>query len=105
MVSGLWDRPRARREITILERQGKIALDRDPLTWIQALFQLDRIEAATLSPSAAGWAGQIDAARFPGDPIDRLLYATAMDLRVPFVTKDERVTEFADATGGVEIVW
>ena len=92
-------------EITTLERQGKIELDRDPLTWIHALFQLDRIEAATLSPSAAGWAGQIDSSRFPGDPIDRLLYATAMDLRVPFVTKDERVTAFAHAMGDVEIVW
>ena len=92
-------------EITTLERQGKIALDRDPLLWIQALFEVDRIETANLSPSAAAWAGQIDASRFPGDPIDRLLYATAMELRIPLVTKDERMTEFARAAGVVEIVW
>lgn len=92
-------------EITTLERQGKIALDRDPLIWIQALFELEGIEAANLGPSAAAWAGRIDANLFPGDPIDRLLYATAMDLRVPFVTKDERMTEFARASGVVEIVW
>ena len=33
--------------------------------------------AATLSPVAAAWAGQIPAGSFPGDPADRLLYATA----------------------------
>ena len=92
-------------EITTLERQGKIALDRDPLGWIQALFRTPGLETADLSPTAAAWAGAADSTLFPGDPIDRMLYATAMDLRVPLVTKDERLTAFARSEGVVEIVW
>ena len=92
-------------EITTLERQGKIELDRDPMTWIHALFRIPGIEAADLSPTAAAWAGALDSSRFPGDPIDRMLYATAMDLRVRLVTKDERLTAFARVEGTVDVVW
>lgn len=92
-------------EITTLERQGKIGLDRDPLTWVQALFRTPGIQTADLSPTAAAWAGSIDSSRFPGDPIDRMLYATAMDLRVPLVSKDERLTAFARLEGTVHVVW
>lgn len=92
-------------EITTLERQGKIALDRDPLAWIQALFRTPGLESADLSPGAAAWAGTADSNLFSGDPIDRMLYATAMDLRVPLVTKDERLTAFARSEGVVQIVW
>lgn len=92
-------------EITTLERQGKIALDRNSQEWIEALLRTPGIETATLSPTAAAWAGALDADRFHGDPIDRMLYATAMDLRLKLVTKDERLTSFARLQGGVEVVW
>ncbi len=34
-----------------------------------------------------------------------MLYATALDLRIPFVTKDERLTEYARAVGDVDVIW
>ncbi len=80
-------------------------VDRDPLPWVQALFRLPGVEAAAVSPTAAARAGTLDANRFPGDPIDRMLYATALDLRVPLVTKDERLTAFARAGGDIDVVW
>lgn len=50
------------------------------------------------------WAGELDD-QFPGGPIDRLLYATARDLRVPFVTKDEALRQFATAARDVTVIW
>jgi len=31
---------------------------------------------------------------FQGDPADRIIYAAAVDLSVPLVTKDQRITSF-----------
>lgn len=89
-------------EVATLERLGKIRLDREPTRWVYDLYETDRIAVAALSPAAAAWAGALGDA-FTGDPIDRLLYATARDLRVPLVSKDERFHEFA--SGDVRVVW
>ena len=64
----------------------------------------DRIATAALTPQAAAWAGTLPEA-FPGDPIDRLLYATALDLRVAFVSKDDRLRTAVAAIGSVAVVW
>ena len=89
-------------EVATLERLGRIALDRDPTIWVHDLYQADRIGVAALSPEAAAWAGALGD-DFTGDPIDRLLYATARDLRVPLITKDERLHAFPN--GDVRVVW
>jgi PIN domain nuclease of toxin-antitoxin system len=91
-------------EVATLQRLGRIELERDPAAWATDLLLVDRLAVATLSSEAAMWAGQIDES-FPGDPIDRLLYATARDLRIPLVTKDEALHGFAGSTGDVAIDW
>lgn len=92
-------------EVATLHRQGRIELDRDPLSWFRALWLVPRVEPAALSTAAATWAGTLDPGRFPGDPIDRMLYATALDLRVPLITKDARLTDYARAAGDVDVLW
>jgi PIN domain nuclease of toxin-antitoxin system len=42
---------------------------------------------------------------FPGDPADRLLYATALELTVPFVMKDKRVRAYAKGSRTVRVIW
>jgi PIN domain nuclease of toxin-antitoxin system len=91
-------------ELATLHRQGRIGLDREPVTWVQDVLHEDRIAVATLSPEAAAWAGGLGEL-FAGDPVDRLLYATARDLRVPLVSKDDRLREFAGQTGDVRVIW
>jgi PIN domain nuclease of toxin-antitoxin system len=91
-------------EVSTLQRRGRILLDRAPATWIRDLLATDRIVTAPLSPEAATWAGSLDEA-FPGDPIDRLLYATARDRRVPMVSKDERLRAFAASRRDVDVIW
>jgi PIN domain nuclease of toxin-antitoxin system len=87
-----------------LARIGRIALDREPVVWVRDLLLDARIVTAPLSPEAAAWAGGL-ADEFPGDPIDRMLYATARDHRVPLVSKDEGLRGFARVAGDVDVVW
>jgi PIN domain nuclease of toxin-antitoxin system len=91
-------------EVATLHRLGRLVLDRDPSTWIRDLMRSDRLGLAPLTIEASAWAGMLPAT-FPGDPIDRLLYATARDLRVPLVTKNDRLRSFARAAGDVEVIW
>jgi PIN domain nuclease of toxin-antitoxin system len=73
--------------------------------WLgRALLQGDRISPAPLTPEAGAWAGQLPGS-FPGDPIDRLLYATARDHRVRFVSKDEHLRAFARTSREVDVIW
>ena len=58
-----------------------------------------------LTSEAAVWAGQLDRATFAGDPIDRLIYASAYDLRIPLVTKDEKLRAYAALAGDLDVLW
>jgi PIN domain nuclease of toxin-antitoxin system len=91
-------------EVATLRRLGRIELDRDTGTWVHELLRTPKVTIAHLSPEAAAWAGQLPG-RFPGDPIDRLLYATSRDLRVPFLSKDDGLRAFATSSGEIEVVW
>jgi PIN domain nuclease of toxin-antitoxin system len=91
-------------EVATLHRLGRVGLDREPAAWAASLLQADRLKLVPLTAEAAMWAGQIDDA-FPGDPIDRLLYATARDRRVPLISKDEPMRTFAATTRDIEVIW
>jgi Uncharacterized protein conserved in bacteria len=91
-------------EVATLHRLGRIALDREPSSWAANLLRTDRVELAQLTAEAATWAGQIDET-FPGDQIDRLLYATARDRRIPLLSKDEPMRRFAAVSSEVEVIW
>lgn len=91
-------------EIATLARKGRIALDRGLHAWVRDLFAAEQIQVASLSPEAAATAGNLGEG-FGGDPEDRLLWATASDLLVPMVTKDQALHAFAGEAGGVRVVW
>ena len=91
-------------EIATLNRLGRVKLDREFTQWIRDLLGGDRIVTAPLTPEAAGWAGALPES-FPGDPIDRLLCATARDLRVPLVSKDAQLRAAASSVEGVRVIW
>jgi PIN domain nuclease of toxin-antitoxin system len=92
-------------EVGMLARSGRIDLDRPMASWVAALFADQRSGVAALSPEAAAWAGSLDEARFPGDPADRLIYATAREHRVPLISKDGRLRDYARLNGDVELLW
>jgi 6-phosphogluconate dehydrogenase len=77
-------------EVGMLAAKGRVTVDRDLHAWTRDLFDDPRTDVAALSPQAAASAA-ILGDDFPGDPADRLLYATGLDLGVP-------ITGIAEAT-------
>jgi PIN domain nuclease of toxin-antitoxin system len=91
-------------EIATLVRLNRIRLDRDLSDWVTDLLA-EGIAVADLKQRAALDAGSWSPDEFPGDPADRLIYATARDLRVPLVSKDERMHDVAGRRGDVKVIW
>ncbi|MBW3610402.1 MAG: type II toxin-antitoxin system VapC family toxin [Actinobacteria bacterium] len=91
-------------EIATLLRKGRIRLDRGLHGWVRDLLDGEQVRFAELSPEVGATAGNLEEG-FPGDPADRLLWATASDLLVPLVTKDQAIRAFAAQGGDVRVVW
>jgi len=81
-------------ELAMLVRRGRISLDRDVATWVRQALAPRRVTAHPLTADVAIAAGLLDADRFPGDPADRFIYATAQAHRARLVTRDEQIRAF-----------
>jgi len=81
-------------EIATLTGRGRISLDRDVGLWVRQAFAHERVESLAPDPEVAVAAGLLDARRFPGDPADRLIYATAQAARARLVTRDAAIRDF-----------
>lgn len=91
-------------EIALLSIRGRIRLDRSPMTWVRDVCEEDRVDVAALTPAIAIAAGLLGR-DFSGDPADRLLYSTARELAVPFVTGDDGIADYARKAGDVRVIW
>lgn len=85
-------------ELAWLARNGRISVAVPVRTWLDRLARQVRTLAVT--PAIADTAATLPGA-FPGDPADRLIYATAVEHGLRLVTKDARVR----AQGGAVTVW
>lgn len=92
---GLLARPRA-------NGQPAVTFNPDPQTWFATLLSQVIIKEAPLTPKIA-----IDSSFLPGsfhgDPADRLLVATARNLNVPLLTRDQKILAYS-AAGHVQTV-
>ena len=75
-------------ELARLAQKGKLLVPMPVRSWLESLSEGVRTIAAT--PAIAATAAELPAT-FPGDPADRLIYATAIELGCVLVTKDERM--------------
>jgi PIN domain nuclease of toxin-antitoxin system len=75
-------------ELAWLARNERIILTMPILAWLDLLASQVRTVPAT--PAIAASAVSLPAS-FPGDPADRLIYATAIEEGWTLVTKDERL--------------
>lgn len=80
-------------EVATLVRLGRIQLDRDVTLWIRQALGDGRTEAVPLTPGIAVHAGSLSG-QFPGDPVDRIIYATARGAGWPLVTRDRALRSF-----------
>jgi PIN domain nuclease of toxin-antitoxin system len=77
-------------ELAWLARHGRISVDLPIATWLNGLA--GAVRTVALSPSIAATAVSLPES-FPGDPADRLIYATAIEHGRQIVTKDARLRQ------------
>lgn len=87
----------------MLVDRGRISLDREPSQWTRDLLASGVVQIAALTPSSAIAAAQLP--DYHGDPADRFIYATARELAIPMVSKDETIRAYASDHGDVEVIW
>lgn len=84
-------------EVAMLAARGRISLDRDVSLWVRQALADERVESLAPSADVAVAAGLLDAQGFPGDPVDRLIYATARSTGATLVTRDAAIRAFDSA--------
>jgi PIN domain nuclease of toxin-antitoxin system len=75
-------------ELAWLAQHGRIVLSVPLRAWLDGLAE--QVRTAGTSPAIAATAVTLPDS-FPGDPADRLIYATAIEHGWSLVTKDERL--------------
>lgn len=78
-------------EIAYLVMRRRLELDRPAARWIADALNVHEVQPIAPSVAIAVRAGSLDAASFPGDPADRLIYATAVEQAARIVSADERL--------------
>lgn len=85
-------------EVTMLALRGRISLDREASLWVGQALADERVEPLAPSANVAVSAGLLDAQSFPGDPVDRLIYATARSTGATLITRDAAIRAFDSAS-------
>ncbi|HTQ73588.1 MAG TPA: type II toxin-antitoxin system VapC family toxin [Burkholderiales bacterium] len=77
-------------EIAMAIRRGRLVLETPPEQWLTDLRLLPELRIEPVSSEIAEIAGSFDE-KFPGDPADRIIAATAVALGLKLVTADARL--------------
>ncbi len=88
-------------EVALLAIRGRISLDRDVGVWVRQALAVPRVEALAPSADVAVAAALLERDSFPGDRVDRLIYATARAARAQLVTRDRAIRAFDERI----VVW
>ncbi len=75
-------------ELAWLARHERIVLSIPIAAWLQRLAV--QVRTVPVTPAIANTAVSLPSS-FPGDPADRLIYATAIELGWPLITEDRRL--------------
>lgn len=81
-------------ELAALAAHGRIDLDPDAATWIADALAHPVNVVIPVEADVAVAAAQLPRDDFPGDPADRMIYATARVHGVPLITKDGALRAF-----------
>jgi len=87
-------------EVAMLANAGRLKLSVDLTRWIGHALERPKIQLLSFTPAAAIRAAGLGGS-FPGDPADRFIVGTALELGVPVVTRDQRIAGCAK----VETIW
>ena len=88
-------------EVATLETRGRIRLARPLRDWITQALAHPRVASVPLSEGIAVTAATLDREQFPGDPADRIIYATARQMGATLISADRAIRAF----DGVRVAW
>lgn len=77
-------------EVAMLVKKGRVTLKIELRAWFDVLTK--HVEVIPITPSIAARVAELPE-EFHGDPADRLIVATAIERRVPLVTRDKRIRD------------
>ncbi len=83
-------------EVAMLAGGGRIRLEDDVPRWVARALAAEKVETLGLEPAVAVAAGLLGR-DVPGDPADRIIYATARTHDAPLVTKDRQLRRYDPA--------
>jgi PIN domain nuclease of toxin-antitoxin system len=78
----------------MLEAKGRIELPLGCLEWVRRALEAPGMALVPLTPEVAIASSRLPGA-FHGDPVDRVLVATARNLDVTLVTQDSRILAYS----------
>ena len=81
-------------EIAMLATRGRISLDREVSLWVRQALADPRVDSMAPGAEIAVAASLLDSKSFPGDPVDRLIYATARSAGATLITRDRAIRTF-----------
>ena len=87
-------------ELALLAQRNRISISIPLATWLERLARL--VRSVPISPQIAAAAVALPST-FPGDPADRLIFATAAENGWPMVSKDAAFRRLASQP--VELIW
>ena len=79
-------------EVAMLVEKGRLRFAMDTRLAIDRLLGIDRLRVAPVGETVAREAALLGSS-FHGDPCDRIIVATAIELGMPLLTMDERILE------------
>ena len=81
-------------EVASLASRGRLRLDRGTEAWIAKASVEADAQPEPVSSEIAVRAALLDRDSFPGDPSDRIIYATAVQHRAKLITRDAAIARF-----------
>jgi PIN domain nuclease of toxin-antitoxin system len=87
-------------EVAMLSNGGRLRLDVEVSKWLGLALERHKIKLLPFTPGAAIRAAGLGGS-FPGDPADRFIVAAALEMKVPVITRDQRIIDW----GQVETIW
>jgi PIN domain nuclease of toxin-antitoxin system len=77
-------------EVGMLAARGRIDVGDNVRAFLEDALNWRGVRLQEISPAIAVRAGQLPRS-FPGDPADRLIVATALELGAPLATRDDKI--------------
>jgi PIN domain nuclease of toxin-antitoxin system len=87
-------------EVAMLSNGGRLKLSVEISRWVVLALERPKIELLPFTPAAAIRAAGIGGS-FPGDPADRFIVGSALELKVPVITRDQGIIDW----GQVQTIW